>query len=296
MIRRTLLSLLNPVKILRAKRYQKVQRSYDRSAFDLELYLYSRILRNDMLHYGYFDDPAILPEDISIARMEAAQAQYGQLILSELEDINGRVLDAGCGMGGLTGLLIGKGFDAQALTPNDHQVEYVRRKYPHTAIHHCRFEDLEGSMSFQAVIHAESIQYIPLDEAFEKMEEILAPGGIWIITDYFRIRDDGVSTSGHLLELFRRRIEAGGWRIRNEYDITPNVLPTLKLIRFYADRFVIPLKHFALEKFRFKRPWWYFMTSDLQNAIEAKMEKELASIDPDKFKEEKRYMLFVLKR
>jgi len=49
-------NLLNPVKIIRALIFQKRQKKYKRSKNDLELSLYSRILRNDMLYYGFFEE------------------------------------------------------------------------------------------------------------------------------------------------------------------------------------------------------------------------------------------------
>jgi hypothetical protein len=143
-------------------------------------------------------------------------------------------------------------------------------------------------------VHAESLQYIPLEAAFSVTEGILQKGGRWIITDYFRLHEDGVNSSGHLLEEFRRLLRDRGWQIERETDMTANILPTLKLIRLYADRFLLPLKHFGLEKLRFKKPFWYAMTDSIRADIDEKVGKELAAIDPELFVKEKRYLFFEL--
>jgi hypothetical protein len=51
----------------------------------------------------------------------------------------------------------------------------------------------------------------------------------------------------------------------------------------YAERFLIPLKHFAFEKLRYKKAWLYFLTENIRNGIDKKMNKEFAAIDPKKF-------------
>ncbi len=79
-------------------------------------------------------------------------------------------------------------------------------------------------------------------------------------------------------------------------DITENIAISLRFFKMYADRFLYPLKDLALGKLRVKQPWLHYMTKDLQDGIESKFEKEMASIDPEKFLREKRYLLLVLKR
>ncbi len=68
------------------------------------------------------------------------------------------------------------------------------------------------------------------------------------------------------------------------------------VINMYATRFLFPLKHFAFEKLRFKRPKLFFMTQRLRDSVDQKIEKEMASIDFLKFQKEKKYMLFVLEK
>lgn len=287
--------LLNPIEYFRAWRYARQQRRYDRSAFDLELWLYSRILANDMLHYGYFEDEAIDPATISIAMMEAAQVEYARRLTGTLTDKKQPVLDAGCGMGGLTGVLLAAGFTPHALTPNDHQIAYVRQKYPGIEHFHCKFEDLDTEFRYGAIICSESLQYIHLETAMQQVNRYLLPGGTWIVSDYFRLREGG-HPSGHLLEDFRTAAAEAGLEITYERDITPNVLPTLGLINLYVKRFLVPLRHFSYEKLRFKRPFWYYMSGPARQHIDAKIDREVAVVNPGQFRHEKRYMHFALRK
>ena len=196
---------VNPVQLIQAYRFHKKTGRYDRTANDLELKLYSKILKNDMLHYGYFDDVDTAPEFISIGILEQAQSRYAEIIAEQILDKNLPVLDVGCGMGGLSNFLLSRGINVEALTPDRNQIAYER-------------------------------------------------------------------------------------------DITPNVLPTLKLIHMYVDRYLIPLSHYAEEKLIYKKAWLFYLTKNLRHHISIKSKKELLSVQPELFVAEKKYMLYVLQK
>ncbi|HLP06079.1 MAG TPA: class I SAM-dependent methyltransferase [Paludibacter sp.] len=288
--------LLNPVKWLKAYRLSKKQGKYDKSKSDLELNLYSKILKNDMLHYGYFDDPAIAPETISIQAVEEAQINYAKNIIDLITHKDGLILDVGCGMGGLSGILTSEGYRVEAVTPNRNQCRHIQGKYKDVPVHNCKFEDVDESKKYHTVINSESFQYINLETGLKKIDAITEKGSKWIITDYFRLHNHGVCKSSHLLDDFIKRIEESNWKITHTKDITPNILPMLRFLRMYIDRFVFPVKHFAFEKFKYKQGFLYYLTQDLLNGIDGKIEKEVASIDPVRFENEKKYMMFVLER
>ena len=88
---------LNPFEWFRAYKYHKANAKFDKSQYDLELFLYSRILKNNMLHYGYFEDPDINPEDISLKMVEDAQENYANNIINQIKDEEHMILDVGCG-------------------------------------------------------------------------------------------------------------------------------------------------------------------------------------------------------
>ncbi len=289
------LPFLNPVNWVKAYRFHKNNARYDKSSYDLELYLYSQILKNDMLHYGYFEDPSIQPEDISFKDLESAQIRYAEKIAAEVSK-EGKVLDAGCGTGGLSGILLRNGVNAEALTPDRNQVSYINRKYPELTCHHTKFENFDQEGTYQTIIHSESLQYIRLEEAFQQVNRLMPDSGKWIVVDYFRTRKDARHPSGHLLDDFLQLAEKNNWKISKQEDITDNALPTLRFINMFAERFLIPLRHFAYEKLRYKKAWLYFLSSNIRESVNAKIDKELKAVDPELFGKEKRYLFFVLEK
>jgi len=295
-MKKTILKFINPFSLIKAHNYQKKNSKYEKSSYDLELYLYSKILKNDMLHYGYFEDVTIEPEAISIKQVEEAQIKYAENIIEKIKNTKDPVLDVGCGMGGLSALMLQKGIKAEALTPNKNQIAHIQNKYKDLPCHQCKFEDFSSDKQFGTIINSESLQYISLDQAFANIDKLLMPDGRWIIVDFFRVHDKGVSRSAHLLEEFLQKTKENNWKIVYEKDITLNVLPTMKLAAMYANRFLVPLTHYAFEKLRYKKAWIYYLVQDLKDSVNRKINKELASVDPDKFANEKKYILFVLER
>jgi len=296
-LKKILKNFLNPFQWFRAWRFHRHTATYDKSQFDLELAFYAKILKNDMLHWGWFENPDIDVSSISIATLEKAQIHYADEIISRIQDINHAILDIGCGMGGLANLMSKKGLTVEALTPNLNQVAHIKQKYKNLKkIHACRFEDLEPEEHYGTLVNAESLQYIGLKKAFQKANSILLPQGWWIITDYFRSNNNGENTSGYLLADFKKQLVDETWEIIEELDITNRVLPTLRFVNMYAKRFLMPLFRLGSEKLRYKKAWLYYLTKDFRQSINAKIEKEMASVDPELFVKEKRYMLFVLKK
>ena len=137
-----LLSLFNPVKIFRAVYFHHKQKKYIKASHDLELKLYSEILSNDMLHYGYFEDVNIEPEKLSFYDVETAQVRYAEKLISHIRDRSLPVLDIGCGIGGIANLLHQHGFQVEVLSPNINQINYVKKTYPHLPSHNLKFANM----------------------------------------------------------------------------------------------------------------------------------------------------------
>ena len=180
---------LLPHHVVRWIRLRRGHRRVPTVHANAQLKLYNEILPGDFLHYGYFDDPNTLPEAVSLAAIERAQRRYAERIIQLIERPGLPVLDVGSGMGGMLGLLRARGHDVTGLTPDRFQVEHIGRAYPGVPVLPCRFEEMparEHAGRFGTVIHAESLQYMKAREVFPIVREILAPGGTWIVADYFR--------------------------------------------------------------------------------------------------------------
>ena len=150
-----------------------------------------------------------------------------------------------------------------------------------------KFEDFKTKEKFGTIINSESLQYIDLDIAFDSASNIISDNGRWIITDYFRIDNDGINKSGHLHSDFLQSIRKNGWKIVHENDMTLNSLPTLKFANTFIDRFIKPLALFSTEKLKYKQGWLFYLTGELRQSMSKKSQKELAALDPNKFIKEK---------
>ena len=76
--------LINPVELIKAYRFHKNQKKNIKVSQDLELMLYSKIIKTDMLHYGYFYDINIKSDSISIKDLENAQMNYVDIIMEQI--------------------------------------------------------------------------------------------------------------------------------------------------------------------------------------------------------------------
>src|SRR4051812_26145264 len=140
--RRVVARTLNPRHLVEAAKLQIRRKAHRHSYDDAQLALYSQILPSDFLHYGFFDDPDIRPEDMSLSDIVGAQQRYSELLLDLAGKPTEPVLDVGCGMGGLSRLLRDRGFAPVALTPDRLQAAHVRSALPDVPVIRSKFEQL----------------------------------------------------------------------------------------------------------------------------------------------------------
>jgi len=269
-----------------------------RYAEDPQLKLYDQILQTDFLHYGYFANPAIVPEKISLYDMREAQRRYARLILDQVYDDTNPVLDVGCGMGGLIGMLLKRNSSTVGVTPDRLQINYIYRKYPQARLVHARYQNMKTDdykAYFGTIIHSESLQYMSLDKAIENTLKMLKPGGRWIVVDYFRL-GNAYEKSGHLWSDFLHKTGKSGLRIINEQDITKNIQPTLAYIFMWGKEIGKPLFEFLVEKLKHKHPGKYYVLQDMVEQMESKINKQLNIVNPDIFVQDKKYTLMTLEK
>ena len=295
-MKKLILRVLNPFFWLRARQFKRQQKRDKGARQDAELMLYSHILRSDFLHYGYFDDPDKKPETISIADIEHAQLRYVEKVLERIQKGSSSLLDVGSGVGGILHYLREKAFEVEGLTPDPHQIQYIRAKYPDMTCHHTTLEEFSTTKQFEIITNFESFQYINMEQGMKRIDELLKPKGQWLMIDYFRKNNKGINRSGHLWEDFLKTSDQMGWEITYQEDITRHVLPMLKYLYLYVERFGRPILSYAKAKLEVKKPMFYYFVQDYGERINRKIEKEVASIDPNKFIVEKKYMLISLQR
>lgn len=285
--------LVNLPALVRWVRTHRADRSVHDPAEDLELALYGAIFGNNFLHYGYFDPIPASAEDISLSRLKQAMDDYASLLVARVRPQE-RVLDVGCGMGGLLARLDAAGVNATGVTPNTAHAAHIRAHWPHITLIESTLEkvDPDSIAKVDAVINAESFQYIDLHAGMQKVKALLALGGRWIMIDYFRLQPDAKNKSGHLLADFEAAAARHGFAITERVDVTENCLPTLAYGRLLAERFALPLARFGTDKFFLSHPFLaYLFQPKIQNKLAG---VKLHTLDPEVFRREKRYLLFTL--
>lgn len=277
-------------KCFRAKKRDR------KSAHDAELKFCADVLPGDFLNYGFYEDPSIPPEQISLHQIQQAQIRYGQLLVDQIRDRNSPVLDAGCGMGGLLNLLVAQKFAATALTPNHSQIEHIHARHPSVQLLEGKFDSetlRECGGRFGTVITSESFQYIKLVAGLKTLKHVLAPGGRWILCDYFRIAETK-RRSGHQWADFNDALVTHGWKVVSQRDITANVLPTLRYLHMLGGRVGIAAADFIVNKIRRKRPALHHVLEGVIGDWRSYLSDQVQTVSPEVFAREKKYMLMVM--
>ncbi len=264
-----------------------------------QLGLYSRIFPGDFLHYGYFENPEVSTDQLTFYDVQQAQLKYAQELIKLIEYTDKPILDVGSGMGGFLGLLHGSGFDVTGLTPDELQVNHIRRTHENISVLHCRFEDMpvnEYAGAFGTIIHSESIQYMDPLQVFDIVDQTLDSQGTWIVADYFRMGNEKGESSGWLWQDFLQGVNAKGFQITHSRDITAHVLPTLGFAYLLASRIGLPVFDFVQEKMQSKSPKIHYILENILTGTRRALLQNMEVLNPANFARRKRYMLMCLAR
>ncbi len=291
--------IFNPIRIIKAVRIQKKsKKNPDRCRNDAQLKFYSSVFCSDYLHYGYFKDVNTDPADISFNDFHQAQVDYALQFVDHIELKDLPILDIGCGMGGLTNLFYEKGFKAYALTPDLHQVDYIKAKCPNIPVIGTKFEEIDSvkyQNYFGTLITSESLQYLHLEHSLDLMNKLLVKEGTWLVCDYFR-KGESHEKSGHNWDYFSQTIAKNGWTIISETDITLNVAVTLGYAYEFCKRIGLPLYEFIIGKIKLKQAGFSYLANDLLENIDQNLHSGIEVVKPQRFIDEKKYVFLIIKR
>jgi SAM-dependent methyltransferase len=215
------------------------------------------------LHYGYWIDGL---EPI-IRNLPRAQEEYCRFLLEHIPTGAKRILDVGCGAGGVASKLAARGHHVDCVSPSGFLNGQAKALLGDRArIFECKYEDYNTTETYDVVMFCESFQYVKMEIAFPKVISQLRSGGSLVICDFFRRPSDSQSpiSGGHRLKEFQAMIAKYPLRLVEEIDITPRTAPTFTVIDLTFTEVLQPIwkevdeAFLATHPYLFKLSNWFF--------------------------------------
>ena len=210
---------------------------------ELGLVLAQQLGNVEDLHYGLWDPDL----ELKFSNLSVAQQRYSDMLLAELPPASGdvRVLDVGCGTGHLISQMLHRGYLADGVIPARDLGALVRKRIgertgyqPH--IYECKFEDFpvaEARGKYDVVLFSESFQYIKPSDSLPLVQQLLKPGGLLVICDFFKTAAHGDGGpgdksfgGGHPHKDYLETMGRFPFRLLKDEDITRRVSPNLQLL------------------------------------------------------------------
>lgn len=171
------------------------------------------------LHYGVFEheNDALL----------TAQERSTELLLARLPPPPARLLEAGIGLGTTLRRLLSLGYEAEGITPDEHQIRLCIERLGPLPVSCSPFETFAPGRTYDAIVFQESAQYIHPEFLFARAA-VLAPRVV--VLDEFALQPvDGL----HPREEFLAAAAHHGFTVTEEVDLSKQAAPTMD---YFTDR------------------------------------------------------------
>ena len=269
---------------------------------DHVLKLYSESVRSPYLHYGFWDNPeSVNASEFTLNEMVKAQGRYIEHLVSFIPEDVKTVLDVGAGIGGNSSYLLSKGYEVEALSPDEYQETVFAEKYNgEVKFHRSKFEDFKPEKKYDLVLESESACYIQIESGWETARKTIRDGGYLLASDYFLHHNDGSGDwhikAAHDEKVYMETAEKYGFKLIREYDQTENTMPTLDGVKAFMERFIYPTVEFSSQYMDKNYP---FILKVIKKAFGNKMDKKMKQfslLESDEFRKYKRYMIYLFQK
>ena len=269
---------------------------------DHVLKLYSESIRSPYLHYGFWDDPeSIDPNELTLDDMVEAQGRYIEHLASFIPEKVKTILDVGAGIGGNSSYLLSKGYEVEALSPDEYQETVFKDKYDgQVKFHRSKFENFEPEKKYDLVFESESACYIEIEPGWRTAQKTVRDGGYLLASDYFLYHNDGSGDwhikASHDEKNYIKKAKEYGFKLIKEFDQTENTMPTLDGAKALMERFIFPTLEFSSNYLGKNHP---FILKVIKKAFGKKVDdkmKQLSLLDSKDFKKYKRYMIYLFQQ
>ena len=210
------------MKLTRVNRYQNAALDY-----------YLSLTNSPYLHYGYWENIPVPPEELTMPRFREAQAAYAALIANHIPQGINHILDVGCGIGGNTTYLISKGYTVDGLAPDSFQQEkFLAKTQGKAKFYLTTFEKFQAEQSYDLLLFSESTQYMASKDIAVGAAQVLKPGGYVLLVDMLRIDanyQEGMFSNCHEVKEFQQTMQDAGFKLIESKDISEQILPSLDL-------------------------------------------------------------------
>ena len=269
---------------------------------DHVLKLYSESIRSPYLHYGFWDDPeSIDPNELTLDDMVKAQGRYIEHLASFIPEEVKTILDVGAGIGGNSSYLISKGYEVEALSPDEYQETVFKEKYDgQVKFHRSKFENFQPEKKYDLVFESESACYIEIEPGWKTAQKTVRDGGYLLASDYFLYHNDGSGDwhikASHDEKNYIKKAEEYGFKLIKEFDQTENTMPTLDGAKALMERFIFPTLEFSSNYLGKNYP---FILKVIKKAFGKKVDdkmKQLSLLESKDFKKYKKYMIYLFQK
>ena len=242
-----------------------------------------------------------MPEKLTLDDMVKAQGRYIEHLASFIPEEVKTILDVGAGIGGNSSYLISKGFEIEALSPDEYQETVFAEKYNgKVRFHRTKFEDFEPEKKYDLVFESESACYIQIEPGWKTAQKTVRDGGYLLASDYFLHHNDGSGDwhikASHDEKNYMKKAEEYGFKLIREYDQTDNTMPTLDGAKALMERFIFPTVEFSSNYLDKNHPFILkLIKKTFGKRLNDKM-NQLSLLNSRDFKKYKRYMIFLFQK